>query len=95
MQLVSDPMTLEVGRNYTASMWVKAVTGGNTIRFSTTATAGANYGPSTTIGTTWQQVTYSFAAKDASTRLNLDLEKAQILSILMTSLLLELSCFKR
>jgi hypothetical protein len=76
VQLVSDPMTLEVGRNYTASMWVKAVTGGNTIRFSTTATAGANYGPSTTIGTTWQQVTYSFAAKDASTRLNLDLGKS-------------------
>jgi hypothetical protein len=76
VQLVSDPMTLEVGRTYTASMWAKAVTGGNTIRFSTTATAGANYGPSTTIGTTWQQVTYTFEAKDASTRLNLDLGKS-------------------
>jgi hypothetical protein len=76
VQLVSDPMTLEVGRTYTASMWVKAVTGGNTVRLSTTATAGANYGANTTIGTAWQQVTFSFAAKDASTRLNLDLGKS-------------------
>lgn len=75
VQLVSDAMTLVVGRTYTASMWIKAVTGGNTVRFSTTATS-ANYGPNTTIGTTWQKITYSFAAKNASTRLNLDLGKS-------------------
>jgi len=75
VQLVSDAMTLVVGRTYTASMWIKAVTGGNTVRFSTTATS-ANYGPNTTIGTTWQKISYSFAAKNTSTRLNLDLGKS-------------------
>lgn len=75
VQLVSDAMNLVVGRTYTASMWIKAVTGGNTVRFSTTATS-ANYGPNTTIGTTWQKITYSFAAKSTSTRLNLDLGKS-------------------
>jgi hypothetical protein len=75
VQLVSDAMTLVVGRNYTASMWIKAATAGNTVRFSTTA-ASANYGPNTTIGTTWQKISYTFAAKSASTRLNLDLGKS-------------------
>ncbi|EJL65022.1 carbohydrate binding domain-containing protein [Flavobacterium sp. CF136] len=78
VQLVSDVMTLVVGRTYTASMWIKAVTGGNTVRFSTTTTpsSDANYGSNTTIGTTWQKISYSFAAKNASTRLNLDLGKS-------------------
>ncbi|MEO8239386.1 MAG: carbohydrate binding domain-containing protein [Flavobacterium sp.] len=75
VQLVSDAMTLVVGRTYTASMWIKAVNGGNTVRFSTTATS-ANYGPNTTIGTTWQKISYSFAAKSTSTQLNLDLGKS-------------------
>lgn len=75
VQLVSDPMNLVVGRNYTASMWIKASAAGSTVRFSTTAT-NANYGPNTTIGTTWQQISYTFAAKSPSTRLNLDLGKS-------------------
>ncbi|HSD06288.1 carbohydrate binding domain-containing protein [Flavobacterium sp.] len=76
VQLVSDEMTLEVGRTYTASMWIKAVNGGNTVRFSTTA-ASANYGPNTIItNTNWQKISYSFQAKSAITRLNLDLGKS-------------------
>lgn len=75
VQLVSDPMNLVVGRTYTASMWIKAVNGGNTVRFSTTAATGT-YGPNTTITTSWQKITYSFAAKSPSTRLNLDLGKS-------------------
>jgi hypothetical protein len=75
VQLVSDAMNLVVGRNYTASMWIKASAAGSTVRFSTTATS-ANYGPNTTIGTTWQQISYTFAAKSASTQLNLDLGKS-------------------
>ncbi|SHG58167.1 Por secretion system C-terminal sorting domain-containing protein [Flavobacterium fluvii] len=72
VQLISDAMTLEVGRSYTASMWIKAASAGNTVRFSTTATS-ANFGPDTTIGTTWQQISYTFVAKAASTKLNIDL----------------------
>lgn len=75
VQLVSDAMNLVVGRNYTASMWIKASVAGSTVRFSTTATS-ANYGPNTTIGTSWQQISYTFAAKSTSTRLNLDLGKS-------------------
>lgn len=75
VQLVSDAMNLVVGRSYTASMWIKASTAGSTVRFSTTATS-ANYGPNTTIGTSWQQISYTFAAKSASTQLNLDLGKS-------------------
>nr|WP_315241158.1 carbohydrate binding domain-containing protein [uncultured Flavobacterium sp.] len=75
VQLVSDAMNLVVGRSYTASMWIKASTAGSTVRFSTTATS-ANYGPNTTIGTLWQQISYTFAAKSASTQLNLDLGKS-------------------
>ncbi|MFY7909721.1 MAG: endo-1,4-beta-xylanase, partial [Emticicia sp.] len=72
-QLVSDPMTLTVGQNYTASVFVKSVTGGETIRFSTNATAGALYGPNFTTTTGWTQMTWSFTANDASTRLVLDM----------------------
>lgn len=75
VQLVSDAMNLVVGRNYTASMWIKASAAGSTVRFSTTA-ASANYGPNTTIGATWQQISYTFAAKSPSTQLNLDLGKS-------------------
>ncbi|CAD0005433.1 carbohydrate binding domain-containing protein [Flavobacterium chungangense] len=75
VQLVSDAMNLVVGRNYTASMWIKASVAGSTVRFSTTATS-ANYGPNTTIGASWQQISYTFAAKSTSTRLNLDLGKS-------------------
>jgi len=75
VQFVTDVMTLVVGRTYTASMWIKAVTGGSTVRFSTTATP-ADYGPNTPTTTTWQKISYSFQAKNESTRLNLDLGKS-------------------
>jgi endo-1,4-beta-xylanase len=77
VQLTSDAMTLEVGRSYTASMWIKTTTTGKTVRFSTATTpAGSeNYGGNTTIvgDNNWQQITYTFIAKSASTKLNLDL----------------------
>lgn len=78
VQLVSDPMTLVVGRTYTASMWIKPSTAGTTVRFSTTTTpsSDANYGPNTTLIAGWQKISYSFAAKNTSTRLNLDLGKS-------------------
>ncbi|MGQ7946766.1 carbohydrate binding domain-containing protein [Flavobacterium sp. WC2509] len=75
VQFVTDIMTLVVGRTYTASMWIKAVTGGTTVRFSTTATP-ADYGPNTTTTTAWQKISYTFQAKNESTRLNLDLGKS-------------------
>jgi GH35 family endo-1,4-beta-xylanase len=72
-QLVSDPMTLIVGQNYTASVYVKSVMGGEIVRFSTNATAGSLYGASYTITTGWTKMSWTFTANDANTRLVLDM----------------------
>lgn len=74
-QFVSDPVEIEVGKEYTASMWVKGETA--TVRFSTNAAAGALYGPDYTVTSEWQQVTWDFTANDASTRLVLDMGVSQ------------------
>ena len=73
VQLVSDPMSLSVGKNYTATVYVRSNTGGEIIRFSTNATAGAQYGPDYTTTTTWKAMTWTFTANDASTRIVLDM----------------------
>ena len=73
VQLVSDPMSLTVGKNYTATVYVRSNVGGEIIRFSTNATAGALYGPDYTTTTTWKAMTWTFTANDASTRLVLDM----------------------
>ena len=73
VQLVSDPMSLTVGKNYTARVYVRSNAGGEIIRFSTNATAGALYGPNFTTTTAWTPMTWTFTANDASTRLVLDL----------------------
>src|SRR5690606_30895302 len=51
-QLISANMTTEAGVTYTASMWIKGDAG--TVRFSTTAAAGAMYGPDFTVSSEWQ-----------------------------------------
>ncbi|SFZ92050.1 Carbohydrate binding domain-containing protein [Flaviramulus basaltis] len=76
-QFASDPAaTTENGVNYIASMWIKAEAGspgdGGTVRFSTSATAGAQYGPDFTVTTEWQEYTWTFAANDVATNLVLD-----------------------
>jgi hypothetical protein len=73
VQFVSDPVTMTVGSSYKVSMWIKGATAGGVVRFSTNAPAGALYGGNATIGTTWQQVVYTFTANDAATRIVLDL----------------------
>lgn len=73
VQLVSDPMSLSVGRNYTATIYVRSNAGGEIIRFSTNAAAGAQYGPNFTTTTAWTPMTWTFTANDASTRIVLDL----------------------
>ena len=73
VQLVSDPMSLTVGKNYTATVYVRSNVGGEIIRFSTNATAGALYGPNYTTTTTWKAMTWTFTANDASTRIVLDM----------------------
>lgn len=76
VQLVSNPMSLTVGKNYTVTMYVRSNAGGETIRFSTNATAGALYGPDYTTTTAWTPMTWTFTANDASTRIVLDMGKS-------------------
>ncbi|QJD78804.1 carbohydrate binding domain-containing protein [Spirosoma rhododendri] len=73
VQLVSDPMSLSAGKNYTATVYVRSNTGGEVIRFSTNATAGAQYGPDFTTTTAWKAMTWTFTANDPSTRIVLDM----------------------
>jgi endo-1,4-beta-xylanase len=73
VQLVSDPLSLSVGKNYTATIYVRSTTGGQLIRFSTNAAAGAQYGPNYTTMASWQTMTWTFTANDASTRIVLDM----------------------
>ena len=76
VQLVSDPMSLSAGKNYTATIYVRSTAGGEIIRFSTNATAGAQYGPDFTTTTTWKAMTWTFTANDASIRIVLDMGKS-------------------
>lgn len=76
VQLVSDVMNTVVDQNYIATIYIKSVIGGQTIRFSTNATAGAQYGPDFTTSTDWTAMTWTFKANDPSTRIVLDLGKS-------------------
>lgn len=75
VQLQSDAVTTVVGTSYEVTFWVKAATGGNTIRLST-ASGSAMYQTAQTIGTTWQQITWGFTANTTSTKISLDLGKS-------------------
>ena len=70
-QLISDNMTTEIGVTYTASMWIKGDAG--TVRFSTTAAAGAIYGPDFTVSSEWQLYTWEFEANDTAIGIVLDM----------------------
>jgi GH35 family endo-1,4-beta-xylanase len=76
VQLVSDPMATVVDKNYIATIYVKSMMGGELIRYSTNATAGAQYGPDFTTTTGWTAMTWTFKANDASTRIVLDMGKS-------------------
>lgn len=64
-------VTLTVGNTYTASFWIKAVTGGGTVQCSNSG--GAPYGPNFTATTSWKQYSHTFQATAASYQLWLSL----------------------
>ncbi|WP_446697314.1 carbohydrate binding domain-containing protein [Teredinibacter franksiae] len=80
VQFVSDAATTEVGKAYTASMWIKGAVADGVVRFSTNTDGAtdAQYGPDTTIGTDWQNITWGFTADSTSTRLVLDLGASNV-----------------
>jgi GH35 family endo-1,4-beta-xylanase len=75
-QLVSDPMTLIVGKNYAATIYVRSNAGGEVVRFSTNSSSPDLYGPDYTTTTGWTAMTWNFTANNASTRIVLDMGKS-------------------
>lgn len=71
VQLASDLMNTTVGTTYNVSMYVRSAGAGGSFRLSTQPTA--QYQGDQTTNTTWSQVTWSFVAKDAQTRLLIDI----------------------
>lgn len=71
----SDAVATVVGRYYEGAIWIKSVGGASTMRLSTSG-GTAEYGATTTIGTTWQRVAFVFKATATATKLNMDLGKS-------------------
>lgn len=71
VQVASDPIALEVGKQYQVSYWVKAAAANGSIRLSTQPTP--LYQGDQTIGTAWQQVTWLITANEAQTRIVFDM----------------------
>lgn len=76
VQLQSDAVTTVVGTSYEVTYWIKSVGGASTIRLSTVSSGGNAYGAATTIGTAWQQISYSFTANSTSTKISFDMGKS-------------------
>lgn len=71
VQLASDLFNTTVNTAYRVTYWVKAANAGGSIRLSTGPTA--QYQGDQTISTTWSQITYTFTAKEAQSRILFDM----------------------
>jgi len=74
VQFASDPVAITVGKKYVVSYWVKAAAPGGSIRMSTQPSA--LYQGDQTIGTAWQQVSWTITANEPDTRFLLDMGQA-------------------
>jgi endo-1,4-beta-xylanase len=71
VQVATDAIPLTVGKQYQISYWVKAASANGSIRLSTQPSA--LYQADQTIGTSWQQVTWTISANEAQTRVVFDM----------------------
>lgn len=78
VQVASPLFNTVVGRQYVISYWVKAATAGGSIRLSSQdqSFGNAQYQGDQTIGTAWQQVTWTITANSAQTRFLFDMGQA-------------------
>lgn len=77
VQMLSDLIPTTIGTSYTFKIWVKAATAGGTIRFSTQPSA--LYGPNTNVpANVWTQLSWTFTANVAQTRIALDLGESNV-----------------
>lgn len=75
VQVSSAAFATTPGKQYVISYWVKAASGGGSIRLSTGPTS-AQYQGDQTIGTTYQQITWTITANIASTTFLFDMGQA-------------------
>lgn len=73
VQFASDAIPTTVGTNYTLTFYIKTAAGTGKMRASTQPQATAQYSQDYNITTTWTPFTFTFAAKDAQTRVVLDM----------------------
>ncbi|HYF31170.1 MAG TPA: endo-1,4-beta-xylanase [Chitinophagaceae bacterium] len=78
VQVASDLFNTVIGTQYTVTYWVKAAAGGGSIRLSTQTSGGgsAQYQGDQNIGTTFQQITWTFTANSPQTRILFDMGQA-------------------
>lgn len=79
VQVSSASFATGSGKNYIVSYWVKAATAGGSIRLSlgtAPATGSSQYQGDQTIGTTWQQITFSFTANSSTNTFLFDMGQA-------------------
>ncbi|HEX8461040.1 MAG TPA: endo-1,4-beta-xylanase [Segetibacter sp.] len=74
VQVASDLFNTEIGKKYIVSYWVKAATVGGSIRLSTGPTA--QYQGDQTIGTAFQNISWTITANSTQTRILFDMGQA-------------------
>ena len=75
VQVSSSAFTTTSGKQYVISYWVKAAAAGGSIRLSTGPTS-SQYQGDQTIGTAWQQISWTITANIASTTFLFDMGQA-------------------
>jgi endo-1,4-beta-xylanase len=75
VQVAGPLVNTTVGTQYSFSYWVKASSSGGSIRLSTQDenSSNAQYQSDQTIGTSWQQISWTFTAKSTQTRVLFDM----------------------
>lgn len=71
VQLASDLFNTTVGKLYIVSFWIRSASAGGSIRLSTQPSA--QYQGDQATNTSWTQISWSITAKDAQTRVLLDI----------------------
>ncbi|MCG2614290.1 endo-1,4-beta-xylanase [Terrimonas sp. NA20] len=76
VQVSSGTFNTTVGAQYRIAYWVRAASAGGSIRLSTGGAGSAQYQGDQTIGTTWQEVSWTITANGATTSFLFDLGQA-------------------
>jgi GH35 family endo-1,4-beta-xylanase len=78
LQILSDPVATTIGTDYTFKIWVNAATAGGNIRFSTQPNALYSGDMNVPDGV-WTQLSWTFTANEANTKISLDLGQSNVI----------------